>query len=152
MGSAYLTDSQIQRVQGLIGHAVIGIEEYHWQLEDEQPSLEYVKLEFADGSSIIVRVGALAENVDLIDPDELENELERRGREMFVKSRIQDSPVWKRLLGHVLLNVTLEDVKGYAHSSIVLHSSEGATQITTTADALEVRLPPLTRMFAGSDL
>ena len=146
MSDGYLSEEQLDNLEGLVGHTPTSVEVYYWRMESEAPLLDYVQLNFDDRDAVVLRVGSISENVDVVSTDELESGLERRGRAVFIKTVLQEGPKWRGLLHHVILKVTLKDEKGYAHSSIVFHTAAGATEITTGVDVLEV-IPP-----AGSDL
>ncbi|HRH38458.1 MAG TPA: hypothetical protein PK760_08940 [Flavobacteriales bacterium] len=131
----------MSNLKRLVGRRVASIEECYWRSE-ELTLLDYVTLTCVGGDTIVFRVGSTAEDVDLIDYAEFENELKEREPSMFSRSVVTDGLVWSRLIDNEILDVLVKDEKGYGHSSVVLFTSRGPTEVTTNAeDALEIILP-----------
>jgi hypothetical protein len=140
MPAGYLSDFQLNELKRLVGHRVTSIEECYWR-SSEETALDYVTFTFEDHDPIVLCVGSTAEDVDLIDRHALEVELQRRGPSWFMRLKVTGGQRWHRLLGEEILDVLVKDEKGYAHSSIVVITSGGPTEVTTSADALEILLP-----------
>lgn len=140
MARGYLSESQLELVHNCVGQRVTSVEEIHWRY-GEGSELEYIILHFGNVTSLIFGVGSTAEDVTLLTEADLQTELDGRDRSFFSSIRATEAPFWCRLLGGPVERVEVKDAKGYAHSSVILFTSLGATEITTTRDALNVLLP-----------
>jgi hypothetical protein len=133
----YLSEDQLSVLSAAVGSALISVNYHYWDNGDQR-ILNWIEFGFANKIILVLTVGSLAEDIDIVQFDK--NALEQKLGVRIISTNAYEFDKWRPLFGLKLDKLSITDYKGYCNSSVIFEFMHYKVEVMTANDELLVKI------------